>query len=805
MLLTTNEAISYEIILSKAYFSQYIIDICRIIISFPNCRRSMSKSTPQILSALFLTALMLLMPMVQVVEEPTNQKTTEVEKSKVESASARSATGTLSYSFEQINDGEASGWVQAEGLDNTASYSLAWSVESDSDGATVTGGSQTLSTGVSNATVPINAASLVDYETYCLNATLTSGSNTVDTSSTCLTIYPEVEIGGPELSVEIWGWDDGTAEAIIDIDNLAGAETYTLDWELLEGNDENIAESGSEDLTGQLSTIHSNSFTGLADDYHCLEATLSLDGEEVADAWDCFTAVMAGVPEASAHIEDADFGKMEIKALVWNLTSGDEYKVEVSLEDSVAGMISLAEEYSFNATSPAWNQEVVFEQLEPGEYQVNLTVEDITNGGIVAEWDDTFTMESIPLGLPGASFDIIDAGDGRISATLDLWNLSTGSTYELVWNQTSNWVNGANGSISWEAAAHNISFAAFNAGPMPKGVYHWVVQAYVDNMHMATFYPSVSVTSQSPWSPDIGMTTYDDGFGGADIGLYAWNLEVGEEYILDWELANEDGIPIEGDSMIIVAAGPVHTEEVDVTAIGKGEYLLTASLSDAENWYSSAGSIFEVTTDPPYVDSDDDGIPDITDQCGNTPSGSTVDGNGCSASQGVWASADTVIDRASIDKALGIDVADSGNYAIGGVTRESDGPSFEGFVDLGAYNDDTCAVHSNGSITCWGNENTLPFTYKDGEYVEVELARGVEVDSTSERAWTSAESHGVGKVSSMVSDSTGATYVAGMFSGSLAFGSHSLTSSASANTPTDGPYDGFIAKMTPSGTWEWAN
>ena len=65
------------------------------------------------------------------------------------------------------------------------------------------------------------------------------------------------------------------------------------------------------------------------------------------------------------------------------------------------------------------------------------------------------------------------------------------------------------------------------------------------------------MTSQSPWSPDIGMTAYDDGFGGADIGLYAWNLEAGEEYILDWELANEDGIPIEGDSMIIVAAGPV--------------------------------------------------------------------------------------------------------------------------------------------------------------------------------------------------------------------------------------------------------
>jgi len=689
---------------------------CRIM-SNPNTYRK---------TALILTALMVLMPMIQMIEAPT-----EIEKIVEEKTSARAVTGTLTDSFEQTNEGEASGWVQAEGLDNTASYSLAWSVEADSVDTTVTEGLQTLSTGVSNATIPINTASLVDYETYCLNATLTSGSDTIDSSSTCLTIYPEVGIGGPELSVEIWGWDDGTAEAIIDIDNLAGVETYTLYWELLAGNEESIADSGSEDLTGQLSTIRSNSFTGLADDYHCLEVILSLDGDEVADAWDCFTAVMAGTPEASAHIEDADFGEMEVRALVWNLTSGDEYKVDITVEDTTFAIISLSETHEFNAISPAWNQESSFEQLIPGEYQVNLTVEDITNGGLVAEWNDTFTMESIPIGPPGASFNISDVGDGRISATLDLWNLSTGSTYELVWNQTSDWVGGANGSLSWEAAAHNISFAAFNAGPMPKGVYHWVVQAYVDNYHMATFYPTVSVTSQSPWSPDVGMKVFDDGFGGADTGLYGWNLEAGEEYQLDWELANADGTPMQGDSVTIVPAGPVHTENIDIAGIGKGEYLLTASLSDAENWYSSAGSIFEITTDPPYVDTDGDGIPDITDQCDTTPQGSTVDGNGCSASQGVWDSAYTIIDRASVDKALGIDVGDSGNYAIGGVTRESDGPSFDGFVDLGAYNDDTCAVHTNGSITCWGDDNTLPFVYKEGDYVEVELGMGNPVSDSS--------------------------------------------------------------------------
>jgi len=677
-----------------------------------------------------LAALMVLMPMIQMIEAPA-----EIENIVEEKTSARAVTGTLTDSFEQTNDGEASGWVQAEGLDNTASYSLAWSVEADSDGATVTEGSQTLSTGVSNTTIPINTASLVDYETYCLNATLTSGSDTIDSSSTCLTLYPEVGIGGPELSVEIWGWDDGTAEAIIDIDNLAGVETYTLDWELLAGNEESIADSGSEDLTGQLSTIRSTSFTGLADDYHCLEVILSLDGDEVADAWDCFTAVMAGTPEASAHIEDADFGEMEVRALVWNLTSGDEYKVDITVEDTTFAIISLSETHEFNAISPAWNQESSFEQLIPGEYQVNLTVEDITNGGVVAEWNDTFTMESIPIGPPGASFNISDVGDGRISATLDLWNLSTGSTYELVWNQTSDWVDGANGSLSWEAAAHDISFAAFNAGPMPKGVYHWVVQAYVDNYHMATFYPTVSVTSQSPWSPDVGITAYDDGFGGADIGLYGWNLEAGGEYQLDWELASADGTPMQGDSVAIIAVGPVYAEDIDIAAIGKGEYLLTTSLSDAENWYSSAGSIFEITTDPPYVDSDGDSIPDITDQCGNSPPGSTVDGNGCSASQGVWASAETVIDGASIDKALGIDVADNGHYVIGGVTRESDGPSFEGFVDLGAYNDDTCAVHTNGSITCWGDDNTLPFIYKEGDYVEVELGMGNPVSDSSGDAY----------------------------------------------------------------------
>jgi hypothetical protein len=322
---------------------------------------------------------MVLMPMVQMIEAPT-----EIENIVEEKTSARAVTGTLTDSFEQTNEGEASGWVQAEGLDNTASYSLAWSVEADSVDTTVTEGLQTLSTGVSNATIPINTASLVDYETYCLNATLTSGSDTIDSSSTCLTIYPEVGIGGPGLSVEIWGWDDGTAEAIIDIDKLAGVETYTLDWELLAGNEESIADSGSEDLTGQLSTIRSNSFTGLADDYHCLEVILSLDGDEVADAWDCFTAVMAGTPEASAHIEDADFGEMEVRALVWNLTSGDEYKVDITVEDTTFAIISLSETHEFNAISPAWNQESSFEQLIPGEYQVNLTVEDITNGGLVA-------------------------------------------------------------------------------------------------------------------------------------------------------------------------------------------------------------------------------------------------------------------------------------------------------------------------------------------------------------------------------------------------------------------------------------
>ena len=62
--------------------------------------------------------------------------------------------------------------------------------------------------------------------------------------------------------------------------------------------------------------------------------------------------------------------------------------------------------------------------------------------------------------------------------------------------------------------------------------------------------------------------------------------------------------------------------------------------------------------------------------------------------------------------------------------------------------------------------------------------------------WQDASSPGTGQGESTAIDAVGNTYVTGTFSGTITFGATTLTSA--------GAYDIFVAKRTPTGAWQWA-
>ena len=216
---------------------------------------------------------------------------------------------------------------------------------------------------------------------------------------------------------------------------------------------------------------------------------------------------------------------------------------------------------------------------------------------------------------------------------MEAQNLTTGQSYSIQWWAYDNVTNTTLGTNTVNFTATSSSWNQSVSWAYPSTSNQHIFEAVLSvassssyiGAHYDEFYPPLPFVSIGSYTNDINMTNNS-------ATILGNNLVPGNSYMWNVSLLNHTYSPIASSSMSNFSATNSSMTLGSWsfnTPTTSGQYCLFPQLWTTNG--TSLGSI--VTCFTLIYDADSDGVWDENDLCPNTPIGSTVDSNGCAASQ----------------------------------------------------------------------------------------------------------------------------------------------------------------------------
>ncbi|MDG1525017.1 MAG: hypothetical protein P8Q90_02985, partial [Candidatus Thalassarchaeaceae archaeon] len=328
----------------------------------------------------------------------------------------------------------------------------------------------------------------------------------------------------------------------------------------------------------------------------------------------------AGTPTLGVSMPD----KYSATADLTNLTVGSTYDLDSTLYEFyidgtssnttqslvtwTAGSTTYTHNYSFNTPS-----------IE-GEYAV---ISYLYQNGAFSTLDFDYVYHEMLVAESTAS------NNGWIHAQ----NLTVGQSYSVQWwaydnvtNSTlgTNTVNFTATSSSWNQSVSWTHPSTSNQHNFEAVLRTGTSSSFI-GAHYDEFYPPLPFVSIASYTNDINMTNNS-------ATIQAMNLAPGETYMWNVSLLNHSYSQIATSSYFnftATNATMILGSWSYITPTTSGQYCLFPQL-----WTANGTQLGSIVACFSYIyDADSDGVWDEYDLCPNTPIGSTVDSNGCAASQ----------------------------------------------------------------------------------------------------------------------------------------------------------------------------
>ncbi len=390
-----------------------------------------------------------------------------------------------------------------------------------------------------------------------------------------------------------------------------------LDMELMDSSGTQLGSSAGTSNTEAISYTPTTNMTGYLDVYGWGSATntYALTIESSIGG-----TPPAGTPVLTVTMPD----KFSATADMSNLTSGSSYILDSTLYEFYIDGTSSNTTFSpvswtASATTYTHNYSFNTPSME-GEYAV---ISYLYQNGAFSTLDFDFLYHEMLVMESTAS------NQGWMNAQ----NLTVGQTYSIQWwaydnvtNTTlgTNTVNFTATSTSWNQSVSWTNPSTNNQHNF-EGVLTTASSSSYIGAHYDEFYPPLPFVS-------IGTYTYDVNLTNNSATIVAMDLMPGDSYMWNVSLLNQTYSQIATSSTFNFSATNSSMNLgswVYSTPTTSGQYCLFPQLWTANG--TSLGSI--VTCFTLIYDGDSDGVWDEFDLCPNTPIGSTVDANGCAASQ----------------------------------------------------------------------------------------------------------------------------------------------------------------------------
>ena len=407
--------------------------------------------------------------------------------------------------------------------------------------------------------------------------------------------------------------------------NLTAGATYTVDWYITDGNITTAYDQGNYSfMVG--TTVHNQTITftnnggGIP---HCILADIwDSSGNLIDEFWDCWTT--ATLPPASGNVSITHMDDVAADLEASNLSAGTNYQIAAhytywnGMNHTLLG--STQDNFTANNT---------------GNHLLNLTLTTYEMGGTYCIIGDLYDMNH---SLAGTLIDsdiycrerlfVQTTVTSDTSGSVLMTNLTTGNTYDVDWYL----LDGPNGT-TLDSGTYQFTLTSGTshsqssswATPTTRTEKCFYTELYNSNGSLV----DSDIDCFMPTLPDIEVTNLTN----SSVTWSAYNLTSGSTYLENVRLygyANNTTHFDSGWNAFNATSGMMSGNESWTVPGLSGYYCVEVTLTSIVG-----GGIMDVDVDCITIihDADNDGIWDQNDWCPNTPSGATVDQNGCSDSQ----------------------------------------------------------------------------------------------------------------------------------------------------------------------------
>ncbi|MBI20418.1 MAG: hypothetical protein CMB73_07590 [Euryarchaeota archaeon] len=249
--------------------------------------------------------------------------------------------GTIIYAMinEQYGTYDHKATIKTGTLVSGSDYVLDWEI-ADSSQNIISSGSDVW-TATQSTRYSYDTGLSLGYDTYCVSASLYEDGTLVDTGNGCITVENETA----EIVYAVISEQYGTFDHRITIKtaNLVNTIGYTLDWELVDDN-QNIVSSGTDVWTATQPTAYSyDTNLDLEPGVHCVTAWLYEVGTLVDTQNSCITIENSTQPaEIIYAIVNEQYGTFDHKVTIksGSLQAGESYELDWELVDDNQNVIS---------------------------------------------------------------------------------------------------------------------------------------------------------------------------------------------------------------------------------------------------------------------------------------------------------------------------------------------------------------------------------------------------------------------------------------------------------------------------------